>query len=297
MRKIKTLNLGARLIEKAMMIRNVVGLVAAAVFLAACTPPPPGATALAQPSLVSVGLRGSRICGPFTTSSDGTFAFGCETLPTTIATGWELNPDFTTTSQGKLHANTTAIVTVTTASLAEIDVTYRTPSGAAWVMQQVPPAQHPVPPTISQRKVEVSAVDDGTTKTWSIRVRTELCRDVTPVEFRAMATGRPPSTPLLVTLLRAPSPDRCTGGGGGGPWLGKPGSSSSPTSTPSTCPGGAPKQHVILCLQCPKNAPKGLWDAESDEVCSPAAYLAERKSEKPTCDVWQVPTVEDCILP
>ena len=280
------------------MIRSLLGLVTAAAFLAACAPLPPGAPALSQPSLVSVGLRGSQICGPFNTQVDGTFAFVCVPLPTTTASGWELNPDWTTDAQGKLRANKTAIVTLTTTSLAEIEVTYRASSTAAWVMRQVSTGQYAVPPTISQRAVEVSAVDDGTTKTWTIRIRTELCRDVTPLEFRALGSGRPPSTPLLVTLLRGPSPDRCAYSGDG-PILGSStgGASPPPTSPQSTCPGGAPKQQVILCLQCPKNAPQGLWDAESDEVCSAAAYLARRINEKPACDVWQVPTVEACIFP
>ena len=280
------------------MIRNMLGLVSAAAFLAACAPPPPpGAPALAQPSLVSVGLRGSQICGPFTTQVDGTFAFVCVPFPTTIASGWELNPDWTTDAQGKLRANKAAIVTLTTTSLAAIEVTYRASPTAAWVMRQVSTGQYAVPPTISQRAVEVSAVDDGTTKTWSIRIRTELCRDVTPLEFRALGTGRPPSTPLLVTLLRAPSTDRCADSGDG-PILGSTtGVASPPPTSPQSCPGGAPKQQVILCLQCPKNAPQGLWDAESDEVCSAAAYLAQRRNEKPTCDVWQVATVEACIFP
>jgi hypothetical protein len=280
------------------MIRSLVGPVVAAGLLAACASPPAGSPALPQPSLVSVALRGSQICGPFNTQVDGTFAFVCMPLPTTIASGWELNPDWTTNAQDKLRANQTAIVTLTTTSLAEIDVTYRPSPTAAWVMRQVPPGQYAVPPTISNRAVEASAVDDGTTKTWTIRVRTELCRDVTPLEFRALGTGRPPSTPLLVTLLRAPSPDRCAFSGGG-PFLGSSTSGSSPpsSSTPAACPGGAAKQQVILCLQCPKDAPKGLWEPESDEVCSAAGYLARRKNEKPTCDVWQVPTVEACVFP
>ena len=42
---------------------------------------------------------------------------------------------------------------------------------------------------------------------------------------------------------------------------------------------------------------QGLWEPESDEVCSAAAYLARRKNEKPTCDVWSVPTLEACVFP
>lgn len=283
------------------MNRSVVGLVAAAVLLAGCpsTPPQPG-PALAQPSLVSVALRGPQICGPFNTAVDGTFAFVCPPLPTTIATGWELYPDWTIDGQGKQRANMTALITVTTESLAALDVQYR-PAGAAhsFVMRQAPPGQSPVPPTISNRAVEVSAVDDGTTRRWTIRARNDLCRDVAPLEFRALGAGRPASAPLQVTLLRRPEPDRCVSGGGG-PWLGMAGTSASgggSSSSPTTCPGGAAKQTVILCLQCPKNAPKGLWEPESDEVCSAASYLAQRRSEKPTCDVWQVSTVEACVFP
>jgi len=73
--------------------------------------------------LVSVGLQGSQICGPFNTQVDGTFTFVCVPPPTTTASGWELNPDWTTDPQGKLRPNKAAIVTLTTASLAAIDVT------------------------------------------------------------------------------------------------------------------------------------------------------------------------------
>jgi hypothetical protein len=126
------------------MIRSLVGPVVAAGFLTACASPPAGSPALPQPSLVSVALRGSQICGPFNTQVDGTFAFVCMPLPTTIASGWELNPDWTTNAQDKLRANQTAIVTLTTTALRR-----SVPPTAAWSAANT--AGRPAVPTAPTR--------------------------------------------------------------------------------------------------------------------------------------------------
>lgn len=263
--------------------------------------PPPGSPAYPQPSLVSVGLRGAQVCGPFTTAVDGVFAFTCPGLPTVVPTGWELQPDWYVDPQNKQRPNQVALIRLTTSSLANIAVTYTPPGANPFVLQQLAPGQAAVLPTISQRKIEVAAVDDGTTKTWSVRVRTELCRDVTPLSFTATGPNRPASAPLAVTLLRAPSQDRCSSVGGGGIYLGKPGSSSgggSSSTTTASCPGGGQRQTVFLCLECPRNQPTPkLYDVEADEVCSAAAYLAQRRAERPNCDIFQVSTVEACVTP
>jgi hypothetical protein len=268
-------------------------VVVAVALLNGCTPQPPAP--LAPPSLVSVGLRGAQVCGPFTTAVDGTLAFVCLPFPTATATGWELNPDWYTDAQNKLRPNKTAIMTVTTASGTGLEVSFK-PAATSFILRNVPPGRYAVPPVIHRQGiVEVSAVDSGTVKTWTVRGRTDLCRDVTPLEFRTVSAGSPTSAPLLVTLIRAPSADRCLSSGGPGFTAISGGPPPPPTGTPPACPGGASRQHVILCLHCPKDAPKGLWDAESDEVCSPATYLAQRRAAKPTCDVWQVPTIEACV--
>jgi hypothetical protein len=263
-----------------------------------CTPIP-SKTPLGQPSLVSVDLRGSRICGPFQTALDGSLAFTCEPLPTLTATGWELKPDSYTNAEGKVLANKTAIIKMTTASLSDLTATFNPSATSSLPLRKVPPRQYKVPPTIdSNRAIEVEATDDGTIKTWTVRARANQCQEVVPLAFTATAPGQVPSAPLFVTLARAPSADRCSISSGGG-GFGTSGTSSPPSggAPSSSCPGGAQKTQVILCLQCPKNAPQGLWDAESDEVCSAAAYLAQRKAEKPACDVWEVPTVEACYFP
>lgn len=66
---------------------------------------------------------------------------------------------------------------------------------------------------------------------------------------------------------------------------------------PPGAPALAQPSLVSVGLRGPQICGQGLWDAESNEVCSAAAYLARRQNEKPTCDVWQVPTVEACIFP
>jgi hypothetical protein len=277
---------------------GVCNALAVAAVLGGCAHTAPSVP-LAQPSLVSVELRGAQVCGDFATAADGTLSFACTPLPTQRATGWQLTPDTYADLKEKRRPNQTALIRVTTAKSATLDVVYKPPKGPSWPLRAVPAGRYALPPTVSQQAIEVASADDVLVRTWTVRVRTESCRDVTPLEFRAIGPERQTSDPLVVTLVRAPSSERCAASGGtGGVLMGSTTPAPAPpTPTTAACASGSARELVMLCLQCPAKSPSGLWDAEIDEVCSPSNHLAQRRLDKPDCYVFPVGTLEACFTP
>ena len=171
----------------------------------------------AQPSIVYGGLVGHRVCGNF--SEPGTtFTFGCDPLPTKIATGWQLTPLFKTDGAGKPAANTGVIIRVTTPSFTNLYVEYEDQAGTKLPLAQIVSGPGtPQPRDLGPNgQVGVASDDNGTVKTWSLQFIVNTCTDWDRVNiYNVGANGLRNPNPVPVYLLRDRN-EMCSGGVGGG---------------------------------------------------------------------------------
>jgi hypothetical protein len=230
--------------------------------LAACDTVPIDVPPPATPQLESVNLVGQRVCGAFT-NSNTLFNFTCAPLPTSIDTGWLIeplrkphptNPNWTVINRG-------IVFTVSTPPLTSIEISYQASGGARYVRAQVSPG--PGRPAILStgfpREVEVAAADDGVRKTWTIGVATESCLEKMTIEVVNTSRGVR-SDRLPIYVLRNPSETYCApyGPTASGPqspdiYLPRTGGAG-PTGSGSSGPcGGAPRAFFEFCERCGQN--------------------------------------------
>lgn len=237
--------------------------------------------AASQPVLEDVHLVGSRICGPFTTSSGDVFAFTCPALPTTEPSGWQLVPGWvaSTANPQRIHSNSVATITVSTPSLTEIDVELAGlgQGGTTSLPLTLVDANLPGNPgeVFHTREVGMSNTDDGNKKTWKIDVVVSTCIDTRRIEiFNRSSSSVARSAPLSVQLIRAPNDETCVGQVG--PITGTSSGVGSPSNSRPTgpCPGGASRSLFQVCENCANLHPSALSNYSAGQYCDWGEVLA-----------------------
>lgn len=238
-------------------IIGVLGILGAGCQTVVVNVPPPD-----TPRLQSVGFTGQRICGAPYSDSYGIIALNCDALPTLARTAWQLTP---ASLPGPLDPvpyvqNRTINLTLTAPTLNNLEIAYLPNATQRFVMQQVGPAERDTVIGLTGygsrgRAGVVMTNDDGTTRTWNVRLRIHGCTDRALFEIASVATnGSARSNVLEVQVVRSQVDidQICSGGtGGGGGGGGVTGSPSDPTSPPlpppGPCPGGAPTTVFRVC--------------------------------------------------
>ena len=287
-------------------IRTVVKLLlvigANAPFLA-CTPP---ASPPATPMLVSGRLIGSQACGNFQIHQR-TLSFVCPPLPTTVQTGWQLNPALKPpNSQGTQWPNRVIVLTVTSETATDLNLTYVTENGVSWRMRRIPDGPGEPGPVSGRHEYAYAVSDDGTTKTWTLKFVLDSC--TTDVEVRMVATNAAGSSaPLSAILMRDPNQLECTSGGGGAMFATTgPRSSGGRDPASNSCPGGGTPRTFGVCENCATGRPPSMnrWSAGQycDEAEVRAVYGYTDPVLNPTpkaqvCTMRIEPVRENCETP
>lgn len=266
-----------------------------------------------QPKLESVQLRGQRVCAPFSTTRY-TWDFTCEPLPTSVATGWQLVPGFYPhpSIPNRLNRNRAANITVTTPSFTSIEISLVLSNRSSSVQKQIDPRYGRaglIGPVGGE--VQVSAEDDGTRKTWHIRVVDNACNDQLPLNIVNISSNGPTrSNPLSVVLLRDPNDAACidTINHRVGPMTGiwEEGDVMAPNpnvaAVSGPCPDGSQPTLYRTCLLCPKNAPKEIAEYGEHPGCEFSDIINlfgmwPGSGKAQTCSLRQVRNQEECLGP
>ncbi len=232
-----------------------------AALLAGCQGLQVNAPAPTQPQLVAVDFSGARVCGAPFTNGYGTFTLACDPLPTISATAWRLTPQYLPGPQSPepYVLNRTVNVTLSTPSLTNLEIAFIPNPRERRIVQQVGndvrDTQLGNANSLGGRASVVVLSDDGTTKTWRIRMRINPCASKAEFEFVNLSgDGSSRSGPIQFTVLRAEEDTICGGtyGPGGGGTFGTStsgGGSGTPTAPVpmGACPGGGQPTTFRLC--------------------------------------------------
>ncbi len=263
------------------------------------------------PSLVAMKVVGQQICGPFT-SQALPYAFTCNGLPSTVPSGWRLTPVrvASVADPTRSHPNRMAILTVSGGSGTELDVEYVVNAGNPNTNRLLTPVAPPKEPgeVAIKKEVGVSALDDGTTKTWTVSVNVSTCADMRHIQLWDRA-GNPPvrKGPLDVYFFRDPADEDCSGGGSytwPGVYTLRTGPGDPTRESPTgPCPGNAPRTLFNVCENCafghPQNANSwtGYEGCSWQEVLDVFGYSQPGSTKAQTCTIRQVASREGCEGP
>jgi hypothetical protein len=165
-----------------------------------------------QPKLVSGGLHGHRVCGPFPPGSNPSFSFDCASpLPSNSDSGWQLTPEAVVNPDGKSHPNKAVVLNISTPTQTELFVEFENQSGnpveQAQVTRQAGDAE--VADVGAHGQVAEVMSDDGHTRTWTLQFLLNTCTDVAKLNIFSVGssgiTNGVRSSPLHVWLLRDPA--------------------------------------------------------------------------------------------
>jgi hypothetical protein len=164
-----------------------------------------------QPKLVSGGLHGHRVCGPFA-GTDTSFFFDCTApLPSSNDSGWQLTPEFWVNPDGTSHPNKAVVLTISTPTQTELFIELERQGGNR--VEQVQVARQPGDAEVAEvgpnGQVAVIMSDDGNIRTWTLQFLSNTCTDVAQLNIYSVGSSGTingiRSNPLHVWLLRDPA--------------------------------------------------------------------------------------------